>query len=256
MCSAQKKFNEYVDSFEELTVEQEDNFEIKRRHSLRVADIAKNMAEKLDAQEGDVHLAYLIGLFHDIGRFMQFKEFNTFNDEKSVDHAKYSVEVIESLNLLGELDDAQVKVALIAIEYHNKQSLPKELSEEEFWFAKLIRDADKLDIYKVITDYYSNPKAKPNHALTWDMPKSNIVSKPVAKSVLKESLVAKSEIKNEIDIKVMQLSWVYDLNYKYSFEVALKERYFEKIYESMPKNDTVINIYRKIKVYAENKVSA
>ena len=54
----------------------------------------------------------------------------------------------------------------------------------------------------------------------------------------------------------MQLSWVYDLNYRPSFELMMEKRYLEKIYNSMPKNDTVIEIYRKVKVFVENKFIA
>lgn len=256
MIEAREKLNSYVDSITGLSDEQKDNFEIKRNHSFRVADIAKSLAESLSAfQDNDIYLVYLLGLYHDIGRFKQLKEFGTFNDEKSLDHAACSVEVINELGLLGDLDEEQTAVLLTAIQYHNKHSLPKELSDYELLFAKLIRDADKLDIYKVITDYYSNPKATPNHTLTWEMPKSNVVSKNVAKSVLRGVLVLKEDVKNELDIKVMQLSWVYDMNFKYSFNIALKNRYFEKIYNSMPKNDAVIDIYRKIKVFVENKVT-
>lgn len=252
---ARKKFNDYIDSFEGITDEQKENFEIKRNHSARVAEIAQTLAVKLKFHENDIYLAYLIGLFHDIGRFKQLVEFNTFNDEKSVDHAGYSIEVLETKGFLNELDETQGQIAFNAIRYHNKHSLPAGLSEYELIFAKLIRDADKLDIYKVITDYYSNPKAKPNHTLTWEMPKSSVVSQKVVRDVLRGLLVSKKDVENELDIKVMQLSWVYDLNFKYSYEIALEQRFFEKIYESMSKNDTVIDIYRKIKVFAENKVS-
>lgn len=226
---------------------------IKKEHSLRVAEQCYLLADKLQLNEDEKYLSFFIGLFHDIGRFKQLVDFNTFNDSKSVDHADYSVEVLKNGKFGHKLNDEQFELALLAIKYHNKRDLPKGLSEDQLMFAQLIRDADKLDILKVLTDYYSNPKATPNHTLTWEMPKGIAVSPAVSKQILNGVLVSKEKVQNELDIKVMQLSWVYDINYKPSFEIVMQKRFLEKIYNSLPKNDGVITIYRKIKVYAENK---
>ncbi|MCY1720914.1 HD domain-containing protein [Prolixibacteraceae bacterium Z1-6] len=248
-----KKFDVYYSSFNGLTEEQQNNFKIKKDHSIRVAETALQLAERLDLGEKDKSLAFFIGLFHDIGRFKQLVEYNTFDDSKSVDHADYSLQVLKDGTFFDLLDEKQTELAMFAIANHNKRNLPKGMSEEEILFAKIIRDADKLDILKVLTDYYSNPRARANHTLTWEMPTGTAVSKDVWKEVVKGSLVSKEKVESQLDIKVMQLSWVYDINFKSSFEVVMKNRFLEKIYNSMPKNDKVIEIYRTIKVYAENK---
>ena len=253
---ALRKFNDYVDSFSGLSEDQVKNLEIKREHSFRVAGLAEILAGKMELNETETYLAFFIGLFHDIGRFKQLEEYNTFNDAKSVDHADYAVEILKESNFLQDLDEEQSNLILLAISQHNKLGLPKKMSDKERLFAQLIRDADKLDILRVITDYYSNPKATPNHTLTWEMPKGVAVSPKVSKQILNGGLVSKETVSSDLDIKVMQLSWVYDLNYRPSFELMVEKRYLDKIYNSMPKNDTVIEIYRKVKVYIENKVIA
>lgn len=250
---AKMKFEEYYNSFKGLTEEQTNNFRIKKDHSFRVADLVYLLSELLKLSEEERYLSFFIGLFHDIGRFKQLIEYNTFNDAKSVDHAAYSVDVLKQGDFFDGLTKQQLELVFLAIYNHNKKDLPKGLSDEELLFASLIRDADKLDIYKVLTDYYSNTKAKPNHTLTWEMPKGTAVSGGVLKQVFAGALVSKEKVENELDIKVMQLSWVYDINFKPSFEVIVEKRYLEKIYNSLPKNDTVIEIFRKVKVYAENK---
>jgi len=253
---AKTKFETYYASFEGLAEEQKKNFAIKKDHSLRVAEMTLHLAEQLNLSKEEKYLAYLIGLFHDIGRFKQLVDYNTFDDTKSVDHAGLSLEVLKEQNYLSELSDQQTDIVLCAIEWHNKRELPKNLSEEKLLFARLIRDADKLDIFKVLCDYYTNPKAIANHTLTWEMPKGSVVSPTVKKQILKGGLVAKENITNELDIKVMQLSWVYDFNFKASFNEIISKRYLEKIYNSMPKNDSVIEIYRRVKVYSQNKFIA
>ncbi len=249
-------FGTYCDSFDELTDKQKINFNIKKEHSLRVAGLSVQLAKKLDFDFEGQKLAYFIGLFHDIGRFRQLVEFNTFHDTKSVDHAAYSVQILkeeEILKMFG-VESEKRNVVVSAIQNHNKLKLPEKLSEQELSFAKLIRDSDKMDILKVLTDYYSNRNVVPNHTLTWELPRGIAVSTAVLKEVLAGKLVSKMNVVSEIDVKIMQMSWVYDINFRPTFEYLLKHRFLEIIYESLPKNDLIIDVHRKVKVYSENKI--
>ncbi len=253
---AQTNFQKYFDSFSGLSDEQNNNFLIKYEHSLRVAKLCADIAQSLRLSEDEQEMAYLAGVFHDIGRFRQLIKFNTFDDSQSVDHADYSIQVINENDLLSECPEGEKNKILLAIQYHNKHELPKDVVDKELLYARILRDADKLDILHVITDYYTNPKAVPNHTLTWEMPKGGVVSSEVASQIMAGKLVSKTDVASQIDIKIMQLSWVYDINFKPSFEIMMKRRYMEKIYSTLSKSDIVIEIYRKVKVFAENKILA
>ena len=244
----------YIESFKEISEEQNKNFQIKREHSFRVGDIVYWLTQKLKWNGEDTKDAVISGIFHDLGRFPQLIKYNTFNDLKSVDHAEYSVEILKKEGFLEKLDRKETDDIYYAIEQHNKFDSPGNGGEMMYSLARILRDADKIDILKVLTDYYSQRNAEPNHTLTWELPKGSSVSSEVAKTVLAGKLVQKKDVNSEIDVKIMQLSWVFDLNYKYSVEYILEKRLFEKIYNSLPKNDLVIDIYRKVKVYAENKL--
>lgn len=247
-----KYFNTYFNSFKDLTEDQNRNFNIKRGHSFRVAELSKTLAEKLEMDIDEVRTAYFIGLFHDIGRFRQLIDFNTFNDSKSVDHAEYSAEIVKE-KIIGDVTNLDEELVLIAIRNHNKFKLPDSLSKQELQFSSLIRDVDKLDILKVLTEYYSTKNSIPNHTLTWELPKGTSVSKTVVKEILSEKLVSKINVISEIDVKVMQMSWVYDLNFRASFEYLMQNRFLESIYSTLPKNDTIIEINRKVKMFVENR---
>jgi HD superfamily phosphohydrolase YqeK len=246
--------NSYIGSFKGLTINQQDNFEIKREHSVRVANISLYLAKKLELSEEQSQIAYLIGVFHDTGRFSQVAEYDTFSDDKSVDHGDLAVKILQEESFFDKMDLTNKNLILTAVQNHNKYKLNDGLTEEEALYSKLIRDADKLDILKVLTDYYSNPKTKPNHTLTWDLPKGSVVSAAVAKEVLSGKMVSKKNLVSEIDAKIMQMSWVYDLNFRPSIELLIKNRFLEIIYNTLPKNDLIIDIHRKIKVFSENKI--
>lgn len=246
------KLESYVNSFSELSEQQLRNFEIKKDHSLRVADIALLLSKKLEFPEEHIKAAFLSGLFHDIGRFKQLKEYETFSDDKSVDHADVAIEILEDGDFLSGIEDEFKGLILVAIKNHNKFKIEDGLSEAELKLAQLLRDADKLDILKVISDYYTKRNSTVNHTLVWDLPKGSAVSESVIKEVLAGKLVSKKNIVSELDAKIMQLSWVYDINYKPAIEYLMDKRYLEIIYNTLSKNDTNIEIYRKIKVFAEN----
>lgn len=247
-------FNKYYGTFTGLSESHQRIFEIKKEHSIRVADITLILSEKLEWAEEDRKLSFLIGILHDIGRFSQMLEYNTFSDEKSVDHAERAINILKEANLLEIAGISSKELVYAAILNHNKFKIQEGLTGQELLHSKLIRDADKLDIYRVLTDYYSTRNGDLNHTLTWDLPKGTIVSPAVAKEILSGKMVSKKNLVSETDIKIMQLSWVYDLNFRPTFEYLLKHRYLENIYSSLPKNDLVIEIYRKIKVFTENKI--
>lgn len=251
-----KLLNSYIESFSGLSEKQQKNFEIKQKHALRVADISKWMCEKLEFAEEDKNLAVVTAVFHDIGRFRQLMEHNTFNDLNSVDHAELAVEILKKEQFLTKLacNEEEENIIYAAILAHNKFDIPKKLGEKELLFVQLLRDADKLDILKVLTDYYSDRNAEPNHTLTWELPKSPWVSDTVAKEILAGKLVSKKNVVSELDVKIMQMSWIFDLNFRISVGYVLEKRFLEKIYDSTTKSDRIIDIYRKVKVFAENRM--
>lgn len=247
-------FNAYYGSFENLDQTQRLNFDIKKNHSERVALLAMTLAEKMKWTPAEADLAYLAGLLHDVGRFRQLSEFNTFNDERSVDHADLGVKILTEEGVLRIFEEESSEIILQSIRNHNKLAVNATLKGKQLLFARLLRDADKIDILKVLSEYYTNKNGKPNHTLTWELPKKPEISKSVLKEVLSGKMVSKKNVVTENDVKVMQLSWVYDLNYKPSFEHLAKCRYLEAIYNTLPKNDVVIDVYRKVKVFLENRI--
>jgi hypothetical protein len=252
--SSLNDFESYINSFSGLSPEQQNNFNIKKDHSLRVTENALQLSVQLGLSDFEEKAVVLAAVFHDIGRFRQIAEFSTLNDSVSGDHAQMAVDVLKEKDFLGKWNEGLQEIIFRIILLHNKFELPANQPEQELMLARLLRDADKLDIYKVLTDYYVRKNQPPNHMLTWELPQSNKVSAGVVREVLSGKMVSKKEVANEADVKILQMSWIYDINFKPTVGLILRNRYLEKIYETLPKNDQVIEIYRKIKVFAENKM--
>ena len=139
---AKKEFLKYTENYD-LTNE---NINRKQGHSIRVMNISKQIATELNLTEEQIQIAALIGLLHDIARFEQYTQYQTYNDNRSFDHGDYGVEILDKDIRKYIETDKYDKIIKVAIKNHNKFEIEEGLNEEELLFSKLIRDADKIDI--------------------------------------------------------------------------------------------------------------
>jgi len=250
-------FKEYVSGFYGEDPYVDKNVRIKEGHSLRVAKHTVNICESLELKEADTRLAEAVALFHDIGRFVQLKRYRTFNDKKSRNHAELGVEVIERENMLASLKPGEQEIIKKAISYHNRKDLPAGESDRVIFFSKLLRDADKLDILDVLTDYYVSPDYGSNPALELDLPDSPELSGEVVGELLDNKPVNAKNLKSPGDFKVLQLSWVFDLNFAYSLAYVKEHRFIEKMVATFDPGRTpgIEKIHRHVQNYLNSRLS-
>ena len=121
--------------------------QLKLEHTIRVAADSRAIAKGMNWTDEEAYLAEAVGLFHDIARFPQFKQYGTFSDAESVDHGDLGFQTLKKENLLDGLADEPRALILHSVQYHNKKELPRILSAHEEKHLRLIRDADRLDIF-------------------------------------------------------------------------------------------------------------
>lgn len=93
----------------------------------------------------------MIALLQDIGRFEQRKTLREFEDFKGFDHAEYGLKVLFEDGWIRKFINEEEYDSVIyeAIKNHNKYSIDQKLQGETLLQAKIIRDADKLDNFRV-----------------------------------------------------------------------------------------------------------
>lgn len=227
--------------------------ELKRQHCLRVSELSGKIAASLRLEVEEVALARIIGLLHDLGRFPQLLKYNTYDDSISGDHAAMAIDEMEHASLLQGIDPEFAHLIKVAVYQHNKQELPENLSHREKLFCNILRDADKLDNLDEITSHGAYTSTIDHLAPHWNLPRGKGISEQVATAVKSGKSVTREDLRTYDDFKVMQLSWVYDLNFKASFRILTHGRYVDKIYGSLPKRDVVFDIYRIVRIYVENQ---
>lgn len=245
---------DYMLSFssEDNTVQQ--NFTLKRDHIHRVVGFAEVLARSIECEEDIMLETQLAALLHDIGRFEQFQKYQTFNDSLSIDHAELAVSIVKERGWLNDLPEETQSNITKAILYHNKITLAKNEDPHVILVAKLLRDADKLDILEMAIKEYSPQNKNKNNSFTLDLEVSSAVSKPILKSFIAEKLPNKSDLKTVTDFKLLQMAYVYDLNFRESFSIINKKGTLKQLFDTMPKTDQVFDLYRKAKIHVENQL--
>lgn len=104
-------FEAYVEHYNR----KEEKVRLKIEHTYRVSGLCEKIAGSLGLSEEDVDLAWLLGILHDVGRFEQLRQYGTFIDAQSINHALFGTEIL--------------------------------------FKQRKIRDADKVDILKVHVDF-------------------------------------------------------------------------------------------------------
>ena len=201
----EEEFDKYTNKYNLL----DNNLKSKYNHSYRVMKYMVDYATMLGFNEHDIEISKIIGLLHDYGRFEQYTRYNSFIDRDTVDHADLSVEELFDKNEIVNYTDLKDEYDLIkfAIKNHNKLSIEDTDDLRYIKFAKLIRDADKVDIMYVLTNEIIRNGT------------DDLITKEVIECIKEHKAVPRKIVNNENDRILVDFSFAFDLNY----DVCLKD---------------------------------
>ena len=227
-------FEKYTETF--LTDDEiyNANIRLKIEHSYRVLDRMTEITDDLQLKGRRRRIALACALLHDAGRFEQFKQYRTFSDMRSANHGELGKWVIEEHNVLSELSPNAVEIIVTAVQYHNAKRLPDELNAEQRFYAELTRDADKIDIYKVINEYYYDTNPDKDPVMVHNLPELPDISEAVFDEYMDDGHVSAANLKSVADFKVFQIGWVWDINTRAALRILNKLGYVERMIALLP----------------------
>lgn len=231
------------------------NIELKDKHSRRVCEEMLYLADELNLSPNQKLIAETIALLHDIGRFEQFIKYRTYNDPKSVNHCLLGLEILKQKEILDGVEPREKQLIEKAIEYHGQRELPAELQGDCLLFSQMIRDADKIDIYFVVIKYYRQYQQNPDEfKLELELPNKPEYSAEVVEAILNGERIDYHTLRTWNDMKLCQLSWVYDVNFKPTLRRIKKRRFLEGILEFLPQTADIEKVRRKIFEYVDARI--
>ena len=247
-------FEDYVDTFKQIDETISCNIILKEVHTKKVCNEILYIGKNIGLDGNDLQLAEAIALFHDIGRFEQYKRYGTFIDKNSVNHAELGVKILCEKEVLNILERSTRDLILRTILYHNRLKLPVDETKSCYFYTKLLRDADKLDIWRINIEYYGQKNRVRNYAIELDLPDSDDVSDSIYHCIMNMKNANIKDVKNINDFKLLQMGWVYDINYKPTLHRFKEQSYLNKYMDFLPNTEKVNNVFDKINSYLTEKI--
>lgn len=235
------EFNKYVKKFD---LKEKANM-YKFHHTYRVVEYASAIACSLGLSEDEIYTAKMCALLHDIARFKQYTEYKTFNDMKSFDHGDMACEILLEDNLIDKFtkDEETKKIVLCSVRNHNKKEIEDDLSSKELLFTNIVRDADKLDIMIEQCNKINDG--------------STTINDNALKDLKEHRLCDNKDIHNHCDNIIRMLSFIFDINFKYTFKFMLDKKIIENkihLLSVYTLDNRLESLEKDLKQYAEEMI--
>ena len=257
ITKAKETFKEFLERYK--TDEDVLGFELKIVHTYHVVDNARLIAEKLKLSDEDIKLAELIALLHDTGRFEEITYLKQF-DNATFNHAEHGVKMLFEQGLIREFikENTYDEIIKVAIANHNKLAIEDGLDERALLHAKIIRDADKLDNFRVKKEEKIEA-IFPGRVKDKEHIETSTVSDKVYETVLNKECVNIYDRQTALDCWVCVLAFVYDLNFKETFEIIKGNNYIDVLidrftYVKAKTKERMETIRGVIKEYIEERL--
>jgi hypothetical protein len=208
-------------------------------------ELMGELAYRLGLDDEDIKLARLIGLLLDIGRFPQWEKYKTFKDKNSVDHAEVGADYLfKEGHIRDYIEDSKYdNIIEKAIRNHNKFEIETGLSEKELLFSKMIRDTDKIDIFKQMAIKYENK---------FD---AKEVNPQVLEEFKEEKCVSHDITKSSSDGTINTLSFIFNIYFNESFDLLVETDNFDLYLSMVDVSEDSEKLWLKIKEICFDKIN-
>ena len=141
-----------------------------------------------------------------------------------------------------------------AIRFHNLFELPDDLTEREYFFATVLRDADKLDILRVNVE---TPRSA-IYGVQDDIFLDSEISDEVYEGILQCRNLNRNLIKTPADLMMGHISFVFGLVYPVSVRLMQEQGYLEKVLQFSSRNpgtrQRFVEIRKAVHGYVEKRI--
>lgn len=233
-------FKAFCVSFYEGLERHDGNYRLKEEHTQRVCENVSLITLSEDTTNELAELAWLCGLFHDLGRFPQYRQYRTFKDSESLNHGLLSAQIVQDSDILEALTPPQRDAITVALKFHNAYQIPPGIeTAEDLFCLKVLRDADKLDIWNTFIDYYTKNLTKRPSAMGLGLPDVPTYTRALIDEILQEKMLKLADVKTLNDFKLLQLSWLFDLNFRESYRLFSQRGYLQIMRYSLPQTEDI-----------------
>ena len=233
-------FDRYVEPFLVTDEEGAKNIRLKIEHTRKVCEAMAQLSSGEKLSENDSHIASAVALLHDVGRFPQYRRWRTFRDSESDNHARMAIDVMREEKVLAGIAPGERLLIEEAIRFHNVLETPATIKSPTRLFINLIRDADKLDIWRVFVELLAQPPEERPTAATLGLPDlPATVSEKCIVALESGAIVPLDTVTCFNDFKLLQISWIYDLTSASARRRLLESGYIPALAATLPERPDI-----------------
>ena len=231
-------FDTYVQTYNDIDEEGFRNIQLKVEHTRKVCEIMALLAAGEGLTQEEAGIGAAVALLHDVGRFPQYRRWRTFRDSDSDNHARLGIEVLRQEGVLDGFPAAERLLIEEAVRFHNLLALPLRFRSPTALFIRLIRDADKLDIWRVFQDYFQQPLDQRPSAVTLGFPDRQELTPACVRELAAGRVIRLENVRVLNDFKLLQISWVYDLNFRSSYSLLQQRGHIPALAATIPLDES------------------
>ena len=199
-------YDAYVDTYRGQDGVLPPMMQLKLVHTRKVVEAACAIAKGEGFDARTARACEAAALLHDTGRYEQLRVYNTFRDSDSVDHAVFSHDIVKEKGWLDGWEDKDAILA--AVLYHNRREIPEGLDPLTLACSRTVRDADKLDIFRVLEDQIATTDWRHDAKAFWNLPTTAAPNPVVAEAIREGRPVDYQNIKSLADFVLIQVGWM------------------------------------------------
>jgi hypothetical protein len=250
----QNWFRHHILTFQESDPLHQRSLDMKEEHTFRVCAASDRIAAGLGLGENDRRIAAVTALFHDLGRFPQYQKYRTFRDPDSENHAKRSLWELNRHRILQTLDLSKRQLISRAIFFHNRLRIPEHLDPQTLLHCRLIRDADKVDILRIMAEHFQIAESLRNPVITLGLGTDTLVREEVYRLLFEGRPMSYAKLKTTNELKVLQMSWVFDINFRPTLEILKERNDIGKLAATLPDTPLLREALAFINGYIERRL--
>ena len=228
-------FQAYAESFFSGNAEEDAPLQLKVSHTFQVVRLAEKLAKREPAF-ADPELAHALrvsALFHDVGRFEQFCRFHTFADNLSCNHGVLGARIIREQHFLHRESQETRMLILAAVAAHNRLSVPQALAGPLRPVLLGLRDADKLDILRVMADNLAPGKRGDGTVLLHLKDEPESYSSAILQALEQGRVALYRDMRFYNDFRILLCTWLHDFHFPASFAIIKHRGYLSGVIDGI-----------------------
>lgn len=208
--------------------------DLKLIHTINVLQNASRIMREEEFDSFLYRAGSLGALYHDMARFDQYLEYGTFKDADSRNHGLWAAQLVKRERRFESETPRVRQLAMLSICLHNRLHLPDKLTKEQYAVCNVVRDADKLDILRVMNEHLSAPGPY-NPTIVLSLPDDpDLYSEAVIQSALQKRSASYSDLASVNDFRLLLGTWFYAMNFSGSRKLFRDSGHIFALLEALP----------------------